>query len=751
MPHRIRTRKIFALLGAAAVALSASTGSAQAVAAANTAGDLSHELWGGARAGDWTRFSEALDNVATKTGGGAALAAAKLKEHIAQREADRVKRTAEVREAMAKSLAGEQTPFTMAKSLRSATELQLLATDKDAVVTEPAIKELIERAERTAREQEVSGDILAAYELFALLNTLMEETGTYKADVRRMSQRLEMLRLYAPETLWQLRAARQKAAGEEAIPPYNKFGDDFQTKLASINRAMLVTALTRTRQHKEQVSLTTILLGGLEAVKTMATTTDLRVVFPGLGEAANRDAFVAAVETQEARLRGASKPVDLAGIEAVVNAVRLANDETIRVPVQALYHEFGNGAMSKLDEFSAIIWPDELRRFNKMTQSSFVGVGVQIEYDEQSNIRVVTPLEGTPAHRAGVHPGDILKRVDGRDVFGLSLDQAVDVITGPEGTQVTLTMERKTENAEPDDSGKAPAELKDFTLRRSVINVATVKGWKRSGAKEDDWEWFIDKDSGIGYIRLTQFADTTGKEFDAAVRTMKKNGLKGLVLDLRFNPGGLLDQAVRISRRFINVSGGYVVMMQGPGGVIDQPEYAMPSQATLANLPVVVLINEGSASASEIVSGAVQAYQKDGPLNGNLDLLVLGARSFGKGSVQNVWELTPDARMKLTTAYYMLPDRRIIHRRPGATDWGVQPNFTVEMLPKQTVDALTIRRNADVIALDEGGKTKAAFLKEANPDDLLEKGIDLQLEAAVVLLKSKAEATAGVQAAREDK
>ncbi len=747
MPMWLRSSATFALAAAFLAGPTHALGQQVALAAKPNA-DLTKNLWGSARAGDWQKFDASLDSLAVHAADGGAAAAAKtLKEHLAQREADREKRIKEVRELFDKSLEGAQTDFTLSKSLRHATELQLLAIDKDAFAKDERIKALITRADKAAHEAETRGDILTSYELFSLLNALLEEQGTYKPQVRRLSQRLEMIRLYVPETLWQMRADRQKAAGEEALPPYNKFGDDYQVKLASIDQTMLQRALGRTRQHVEQASVNEVLSSGLEAVKTMATTLDLKGAFPRIADDAARTQFVSRIDDEVAKIAAAQRPLDQIQIEGVIDRVRKANDATIAVPTNALFHEMGNGAMAKLDEFSAIIWPDELRRFNKMTQSSFVGVGVQIEYDELSNIRVVTPLEGTPAQRAGIHPGDLLKKVDGREIFGLSLDQAVEVITGPEGTKVTLTMERKIDGAQPDDKGKAATELKDFTLTRSVINVATVKGWKRTGIKEDDWDWFVDKDAGIGYVRLTQFADNTGREFDAAVRSMRKSGLSALILDLRFNPGGLLDQAVRICRRFINTTGGYVVMMQGPGGVVDQPEYTVPAQASLAGLPVIVLINEGSASASEIVSGALQAYQKNGPLDGNLDLLVLGARSFGKGSVQNVWELTSEAKMKVTTAYYMLPDRRIIHRRPGAAVWGVEPNLKVEMLPKQTVDSVTLRRNADVIAIDETGQTKAAFLKEANPDDLLTKGLDVQLESAVVLLKGKLDSGKSAQAA----
>jgi carboxyl-terminal processing protease len=376
-----------------------------------------------------------------------------------------------------------------------------------------------------------------------------------------------------------------------------------------------------------------------------------------------------------------------------------------------------------------------------------VGVGIQIEYDETSNVRVVSPLEGTPAQRAGVHPGDVLKKVDGRVVFGLSLDQAVDVITGPPGTDVTLTMLRK-DPEQKDEKGEPVAKELEFRLTRAVIKVPTAKGWTRSGIKEDDWNWFIDKESGIGYIRLTQFADNTGRELDDAVAAMKREGLKGLIFDLRFNPGGLLDQAIRIGRRFVDSPNGFIVAMRGSDGIISNPEETMPDRARLAGIPLVVMVNEGSASASEIVSGALKCFQRGGTLDGKVDCVVLGARSYGKGSVQNVWPLTNNAAIKITTQYYVIPDRTILHRRPGAEAWGVEPNLAVEMLPKQTVDSLLLRRNADVIPMDEKGQVvEDASKPRPDPQDLLSKGLDLQLETALLLMRGKIAAIEPTQAA----
>jgi carboxyl-terminal processing protease len=636
--------------------------------------------------------------------------------------------------------------ITMAKALRTATELDVLSLDKASVKKDPQIVDLVSRAKKSAHEAEVRGDVFASYELYSLLGTLMEETGEFKPDVRRLSQRLDMLRLYVPETLWKLRNDRQKASGEKELPPYNAFGDDYQTKLGSIDKTLVLRALARTVEHVEQQPLNRVLGGGLEALRTMVTTKDLSAAFPKLADDVARAKMLGAVEQESRKLAEAKHDYDVTQMDMMLDRLSTANDESTQVAFYAMLHEFGNGAMGKLDEFSAIIWPDELRRFNKMTQSSFVGVGIQIEYDETSNVRVVSPLEGTPAQRAGIHPGDVLKKVDGRVIFGLSLDQAVDVITGPAGSDVTLTMVRKHPD-QKDEKGEVKTEELEFRLARTVIKVPTAKGWSRSGIKEDDWNWFIDKDSGVGYLRLTQFADNSGREIEDAVKAMKKQGLNGLIFDLRFNPGGLLDQAVRIGRRFVESPNGFIVAMRGPDGVISSPEATMPERATLANIPIVVMVNEGSASASEIVSGALKCFQQGGPLDGTLDCIVLGARSYGKGSVQNVYPLTSNAAMKITRQYYVIPDRTILHRRPGSETWGVEPNFKVEMLPKQTVDALLLRRNADVVPVDEHGKViESADKPRPEAQELLTKGLDLQLEAALLLMKSRI-AAEGPQAA----
>lgn len=723
---------------------------AQTTVAGKSPADARSELWRFASSKQSTDLAGFLKGIEAQ-GGDADLhdSVVRLESHIAARETQRAERLAVVRKDLDKSLAEEPTDLSLAKALRQAIELHVLTpeADKKGVLAEAGIVGLVAKADKAAHDAEARGDSLTSGELFVLLDALMDVSGKYKPDVRRIGQRQEMLRLYVPERMWELRNDRQKRVNEQALkddpkakvvnlPPYNAFGDDWHEKLALIDQTTVERAIAFARRHVEQRPASELLAGGLEALETMSSTKDLALAFPGLDDAQARAKWAEFLEREATGMRERQGAVDAVQVGNLLDQIRRMDEQTVKIPVTAVFHEFGNGVMSRLDEFSEIIWPDEVRRFQKNTQARFVGVGIQIEYDELQNIRVVTPIEGTPAQRAGVHAGDLITKVDGRSVFGLSLDQAVDVITGPEGTSVKLTLERKTEPAKDAAPDATPTTQEiDVVLTRAVIKVATVKGWKREGIKEDSWDWFIDPDRKIGYVRLTQFADTTGMELDRAIRQMKKTGLNGMVLDLRFNPGGLLDQAVWVCRRLINVEDGLVVMVKEADGQISSPEYTDPSRASLGGVPLVVLINEGSASASEIVSGAISVY---GARN-QIDAVVLGSRSYGKGSVQNVWPMTASSMIKVTTGYYMLPDKRIVHRRPGAETWGVEPSLRVEMLPKQTSDAIALRRDADIVALDENGAAAAPGKTEVKPDpeDLIRKGTDLQLETALLLLKSR--------------
>jgi len=648
---------------------------------------------------------------------------------IKVREESRAQRTAELVKSLDEAITragAESDPskaaLAISEALKAAVEMVMISADRHAVLEQPRVRSLVEQARRTAQAGEDRGDWLIANELLVRLHGLFEEQGTYKGDTERLNRRLALLRLYVPERLWTLRNARQTAAGEKPLPPYNPIADSYQDKLKSIDRTLVMQSIARYSRHVDQPSLGRLLVGALDAVETLVTTRDLTAVFPGLGNAEALAKFRAFVESARAQLSVPGAASDFGTMDSLLARLSELNGQTIAVPDQAILHEFGNGAMAALDEFTSVIWPDELSRFDRITQGRFPGVGIRIEYDELFNIRVLTPLEGRPADRAGVKPGDVIKKVDGRSIFGATLDQAVDMITGPVNTPVTLTMERAP--------AEGQAQELDFTIVRAQIDVPSAQGWRRIGPAEDAWDWFIDPVARVGYVRLNGFSEKTDAELGRALSQMQDEGLNAMILDLRHNPGGLLDQAVRIVGRFIGR--GVVVMMQNSGGKLGDPQSAT-GRATITDLPVAVLVNEGSASASEIVSGALQHYAAQN----SLPVRIVGQRTFGKGSVQNVYALAGGAaKLKLTTQYYALPSGRIIHRRPGDRTWGVEPDVRVDMLPQQIADSLTLRRNADVWH-DPAAPKPAKDAGPAEPSDLLAKGLDPQLHAALVLVQSQ--------------
>ncbi|MGD9691621.1 MAG: S41 family peptidase [Phycisphaerales bacterium] len=705
-----------------------------------TVADWSRMIWKDAQSGDASGVQALLQRIPLEHEDASLreirALADRFSTHATERAASRVARVEELRAELAKHVeAGE-----MLKALGSAIEWYAVADDKLAVLSDEAVRSLTAEADAKAREHEAARRWLDAQAIFFRLSILYEDqsigSGEFatlarrlKDDARRVGDRITLLSMFVPKRLHELRNEQLVAQGEDPLPAYNDLAADWREKVAGIDQYMLRRAILRAHaSHVDRVPLSKLITGGLRAVRVFATTPDLVDAFPSFKDEGTRNAFIKEVDARLAAVDAlAGKDADSFDLTKSIMALLDANDAGLKIPSEAILRTFGDGAVAELDEFSSVIWPDEMNRFRRMTEGRFQGVGIQITLDDGRNLKVVTPLEGTPAQRAGIKPGDLIRKVDGHDTLGLSLLQAVDRITGEGGTTVTLSVER--EGAEG---------LIDFNLTRTDIPIYTVKGWKRNGVHESDWDWFVDPDSRIGYVRLTQFTDDTTAHFDEAVRQMREKGLNALVLDLRFNPGGLLSQSVSMSNRFIDE--GVIVTQHDANGELMDIQRARRGAASLADIPVAVLINEGSASASEIVSGAIQDYARDGVL----DAVLVGARSFGKGSVQNIYDLgRSKALFKVTERYYHLPKGRLIHRRDGATEWGVQPDYAVDVLPKQVGDALELRQDADLLELDQQGNVTNDATRP-DPTRLLTEGLDPQLEAAVLLLKSQVVArTAG--------
>ncbi len=731
---------IWSVVATPAIAQQVETPVRTAAAANSTLDGVASGVWSDAAGG---RFDAALDRLRALPAGDAD--AARLRslpltfdEAVARREEQRKAKLDENRTKLDAELAKGDDPEAMSEAIKYAVGVQAISNDKAGVLNDPRIKALIPKAEAAAKAAEAKGDWFLANELFYRLNILLEDTQPYREDVKRLNQRLLMLRLFVPERFWTLRNDERLKEGKSPLPPYNDLGENWKDRLVGITPYIVAKSINQAAKDHVDPEMRKrggLLAAGLQAVRTMVTTTDLEPVFSGLGQKAARDEMVAYIDRQSGRLRDEGERVTDADTQAVIDDLMRINERTVKLPPEAILRELGDGAMDHLDEFSGIIWPDEVARFSRMTGGNFTGVGIQIQMDEESQlVKVVVPLEGTPAQKAGVRAGDLLKKVNGKSAVGVTLNQAVDLITGPPGTEVTITVERPLESPAPDGP---KVEEKSFTLKRTDIPLAATKGWRKTGPKDSDWDYFIDPADRIGYVRIVNFTPKTSAELIAAIKKMQATpgGLGGLIIDLRGNPGGLLDQAVEVAGVFVD---------HGP--IVNsgrKVEHAPSDIFKLRNVPLVVLVNEGSASASEIVSGALKHYAQ----RGDIQAVLIGQRTYGKGSVQNVWDLRPaNAAVKVTTAYYKLPDGKIIHRKPGAQGWGVAPNIEIEMLPEQITKMFELRQDADVWGLGADGQRLPGLLKDPpSPDALLTEGLDLQLKAGLVLLQSQT--AAGTRAA----
>ncbi len=304
-----------------------------------------------------------------------------------------------------------------------------------------------------------------------------------------------------------------------------------------------------------------------------------------------------------------------------------------------------DGMLKTLDPYSAYLSPDRYRELEIGTSGEFGGVGMEVTVEE-GVLTVIAPIEGTPAEKAGIKPRDQILEIEGKSTEGIDVQEAVKLLRGPKGSPVNITIKREGEDAP-----------RVVTLVRDKIVVKSVKAELL--------------DNGIGYIRLTQFQDHTAQDLRAAVEQLTvQNGkdLRGLVLDLRNNPGGLLSEAIDVVDEFID--NGLIVSVKGRAA--DQTrEYYATKKGSFQTFPLVVIVNEGSASASEVVAEALQDSHR---------ATILGTKTFGKGSVQTIIKLEDGSGLKLTTAKFYAPSGRSIN------EVGVTPDITVEITEQDKTD-----------------------------------------------------------------
>jgi C-terminal peptidase prc len=384
----------------------------------------------------------------------------------------------------------------------------------------------------------------------------------------------------------------------------------------------------------------------------------------------------------------------------------------------------------RLDPYTTYIDPETLERFRQDTEANFTGIGIQIRKDTARDmLMVVTPIKDSPAYKAGIKAGDVIteikremdskgKKIDPPEVTstkGMRIDEAVKKILGQKNTKVKLIIERKGED-----------KPKEFEITRGLVEVETVLGAHRRD--DDNWDYWIDHKNKIAYVRVTTFANNTARDLAVVLNNLQKKGINGFVLDLRFNPGGLLTSARDISDMFID--DGVIVSIRPRVG--KERSFLGEHEGSLLNFPMVCLVNGGSASGSEIVSACLQDHHR---------AIIMGERSFGKGSVQNIQNFE-GGKLKLTTASFWRPNGKNLNKSSTSgkeeDEWGVTPDkgYVLKLTAKEREELADAQHDSEIIRSGASEPEKSKFK-------------DRQLEMALEYLRNQIKIAEKAKTAKE--
>ena len=384
------------------------------------------------------------------------------------------------------------------------------------------------------------------------------------------------------------------------------------------------------------------------------------------------------------------------------------------LPPALLIVQFAKGALSSLDPYTVIYWPSQAKKFEKELTNQFTGIGIRFSKEEESP-KVLSVLPDTPAYHSGIEAGDVIVAVDGVGMSRMSPNCVAQSIAGPEGTKVTLTIRHEGED-----------KTLDVTLHRTSIVVPSIRGWQRS--ETGGWRYMIDDYNKIGYIRISCFDSRTVDDFERTLIQLEKQGLKGLILDMRSNPGGLLNGAIEIADMFIEE--GLIARIQPRCGM---PTYVSAhKEKTYPDYSLVVLIDRFTASSAEILAGVLQEPKHS-------RATIVGERSYGKSSVQSiVSNLGGGAKLKYTTAYYYLPSGQQIKNRATHTkikdeDWGVLPDVSIKLRSDELRKITKMQRTNESVV--NGRLNHSDKVQKFSSRETID--ADPQLATGILVLKSK--------------
>jgi carboxyl-terminal processing protease len=382
-------------------------------------------------------------------------------------------------------------------------------------------------------------------------------------------------------------------------------------------------------------------------------------------------------------------------LSEVLEKVRQEYVDGDKVTYQELIHGALKGMLGTLDPHSEFMDVKKYKELKDDTQGEFGGVGIVISMSKDKYLTVVAPMEDTPGYKAGILSGDRITKIDGKSTEKLTLEDAVKRLRGEAGTDVNLEVYRASTQTKE-------GQVKEFKLTRAAIKVDTVKD---VNSKRE----FPISENNIGYVRLTQFGEQTASDLEKALKKLEEQGMQALVLDLRGNPGGLLDQAGQVCEKFVP-RGQLIVSTEGRGSM-QRSDYRAHGDRRHQQYPIAVLVNGGSASASEIVAGCLQDLQS------TTHAIVVGEQTFGKGSVQSILPLPDGSALRLTTAKYYTPSHKVIHEH------GITPDIIVPMSDDDERDIALKRSPGGLDTLEEKDR------------DRIKNVHDVQLERATDVLK----------------
>ena len=425
--------------------------------------------------------------------------------------------------------------------------------------------------------------------------------------------------------------------------------------------------------------------------------------------------LAALAKLQKTELDPLFTDINRAKFVKIFETVLALNDETVQLPKPVLIAQFAEASLSSLDQYTVMVWPKQVQDFEKIMTSEFTGIGIEIS-KLKGLLTVASLLPDTPAYYSGLDAEDVIEQVDSVPTKDMTLSCAVKNITGPAGTDVRLTIRRPGEE-----------QTREIMITRARIIVPTIRGWQRT--RDGGWRYMIDEAEKIGYIRLTSFAEKTSSDLDRVLKKLEGEGVRGLILDLRFNSGGLLDSAINVTDKFIK--GGWIVSTR--------PRYGFGTDAvarkngTHPDYPLVILVNSNSASASEIVAGALADKM-------HKRAVLVGDRTHGKGSVQGIIPyLRGRAQLKYTMAYYILPSRQRVESREmmkklGRKDWGVAPDVGIKLRSDELKKRLDIQKDNDVLVKADHQDVDQPLKKRSAEETIAS---DPQLAAGLMVVNAK--------------